>query len=220
LPPLAEQYNGNKRLALCEGLAPMSTDGSFSDWIEGLRGRHETAVARFWNHFYSLLIPLAYHKLRGAPRGIADEEDVAASALATFIRRFQQGEFPSLHDRHGLWPLLVKITERKALNLARDQRRLKRGGGKVLGEGSLEDRDQSSGGGFDQVAGREPTPELAADMNEALGRLLGMLDDGLRQIAVLKLEGRTNEEIASRIDRSPTTVERRLRLIRDMWKEE
>jgi DNA-directed RNA polymerase specialized sigma24 family protein len=47
-----------------------------------------------------------------------------------------------------------------------------------------------------------------------------MLDDGLRQIAVLKLEGRTNEEIASRIDRSPTTVERRLRLIRDMWKEE
>lgn len=57
-------------------------------------------------------------------------------------------------------------------------------------------------------------------MNEALGRLLGMLDDGLRQIAVLKLEGRTNEEIASRIDRSPTTVERRLRLIRDTWKEE
>jgi RNA polymerase sigma factor (sigma-70 family) len=207
-----------ERVAFSKGPVPMSNDDSVSDWIEGLRARRETAVAKFWNRFYALLVPLAYHKLRGARRGVADEEDVAASALATFIRRFQQGQFPSLHDRDGLWPLLVKITERKALNLARDQTRHKRGGGKVRGESALQNRDNSTGGGgFDQVAGREPTPELAAAVNEALGRLL---DDGLRQIAVLKLEGRTNEEIASRIDRSPTTVERRLRLIRDMWKEE
>ena len=81
---------------------------------------------------------------------------MAASTLATFIRRFQQGQFPSLHDRDGLWPLLVKITERKALNLARDQARHKHGGGKVRGESALQNRDNSTGvGGFDQVAGRE-----------------------------------------------------------------
>ena len=42
----------------------------------------------------------------------------------------------------------------------------------------------------------------------------------LRTIALLKLEGHTNDEIAARIGRSVPTVERRLRLIRQTWKEE
>ncbi len=50
--------------------------------------------------------------------------------------------------------------------------------------------------------------------------LLLLADDELRRIALLKLEGYTNEELAQRIGRSIPTVERRLRLIRETWKVE
>ena len=47
------------------------------------------------------------------------------------------------------------------------------------------------------MAGPEPTAEFAAEMVEAVDRLFDQLaDDELRQIALHKLEGYTNEEIA------------------------
>jgi DNA-directed RNA polymerase specialized sigma24 family protein len=56
---------------------------------------------------------------------------------------------------------------------------------------------------------------------EELQRLLDLLEDEeLVQIALLKLEGCTNPEIADRVDRSLPTVERRLRLIRSTWQRE
>ena len=61
----------------------------------------------------------------------------------------------------------------------------------------------------------------AALVAEQFEHLLDTLpDDELRRIALLKLEGHSNAEIAANIDRSVPTVERRLRLIRDTWHEE
>jgi DNA-directed RNA polymerase specialized sigma24 family protein len=39
-------------------------------------------------------------------------------------------------------------------------------------------------------------------------------------MVLYKLDGHTNAEIAAKIGRSLPTVERRLRLIRDIWREE
>lgn len=193
-----------------------------SCWIELVKSGDETATAEVWNNFYARLIGLARRKLQGAPRRVADEEDVVLSAFETFFRRAKEGQFPQLHDRHDLWHLLVKITERKALNQLRHQGRAKRGGGGVRGESVFLDTGASTAKkGIDQVPGVEPTAEFAAVVTEGLRGLLDLLaDDELRQIALLKLEGWTNEEIANRINRSLPTVERRLRLIRDKWKDE
>ena len=58
-------------------------------------------------------------------------------------------------------------------------------------------------------------------MAEECRRLLDKLgDDQLRDIAVYKMEGYTNEEIAARLDCALTTVERRLRRIRKTWEDE
>jgi DNA-directed RNA polymerase specialized sigma24 family protein len=198
----------------------MTTDDSVSVWIEELKAGEETAATKLWGHFYSRLIALARRKLRDLPRRAADEEDVVVSAMETFFRRVQEGEFPRLHDRNDLWHLLVKITERKALNQVRDLKRQKRGGGLVRGDSAfLNVQASSAGAGLDQVAGPEPTPEFAAAMSESLSRLLELLDNDLRQIALLKLQGCTNQEIAANVDHSVPTVERRLRLIRAAWKE-
>ena len=168
----------------------MSTGEAVSRWIEALKRGDEAAAAKVWNHYFSRLAALARQKLRGAPRRAADEEDVVINAFETFFRRAQKGQFPRLEDRQDLWHLLVKITERKAYNQLRDQRRAKRGGGRLRGESALQGNEASSKpAGLDQVVGSEPTPEFAAMITEALDELLRVLDPELRAIALLKLEG-------------------------------
>src|SRR5262249_45697951 len=152
-------------------------------------------------------------KLRDAARRAADEEDVALSAFDSFFRAAEQGRFPRLDDRHDLWQLLVLIADRKACDLIEHERRQKRGGGKVL--------DESAGPGLAQVVDREPTPQMAAEVAEECKRLLDVLkDDQLRRVALWKMEGYTNDEIAAKLGRSRPTVERKLDRIRCTWKQE
>ena len=69
-----------------------------------------------------------------------------------------------------------------------------------------------------QVAGDEPTPEFVALMNDEYRRLFGSLgDESLRVVALMKLEGFSNEEIARSLDCSVRTVERKLDLVRKRW---
>ena len=83
--------------------------------------------------------------------------------------------------------------------------REKRGGGAVQGESAFLKVDSSaSGGGIGQVLGREPSPEFAAEVLEQFDELLHQLDDALlREVALLKFEGYTNEEVARKMDCAP-----------------
>jgi hypothetical protein len=72
-----------------------------------------------------------------------------------------------------------------------------------------------------QVVGDEPTPEFAAQVAEEYQRLLDLLGDAtLQQIAIWKMEGLTNDEIAERLDCSRWTIARKLDTIRIIWSEE
>ena len=72
--------------------------------------------------------------------------------------------------------------------------------------------------GIDQIVGAEPTPSFAAEVAEECRCLLDQLnDDTLPKVAVLKLEGCTNVEIAGRLSISRASVERKLKLIRKKW---
>ena len=198
----------------------MSSFGSVTAWIDQLRAGDRAAAQRLWQGYFHRLVGLARKKLGRAPRGMADEEDVALSALDSFIRGAEQGRFPQLHDRDDLWNLLLIITERKAVDLVNHERCEKRGGGNVRHEGSLAG-DSSVTAPFDHVAGPEPTPDEAARMAENCRRLLEALEDGkLRAVALAKMEGCTNEEIAARLKRSVPTVERKLARIRKISGEE
>jgi hypothetical protein len=68
------------------------------------------------------------------------------------------------------------------------------------------------------VAGADPTPEFAVLVAEEFRRLIGLLPDAdLRALAVWKMEGHSNDEVAARWGCVPRTVERRLRVIRSVW---
>ena len=65
----------------------------------------------------------------------------------------------------------------------------------------------------------EPDPAEAAALAESVERLLGKLDPALRVIAVWKMEGDSNRDIAEKLAISVETVYRKLKLIRAVWDE-
>jgi len=72
---------------------------------------------------------------------------------------------------------------------------------------------------LDQVQGPDVTPEAAAITTEAMDELQTALSPEEGLIAVYKLNGRSNTEIASILECGLSTIERRLRLIRRKWSE-
>lgn len=196
---------------------PSST--SISDWLPALAAGDEAAAQRLWENYFAQMVRLAAGKLQGIARRAADEEDVALSAFDSFCQGVQAGRFPQLADRQDLWRLLVVLTARKAADLAEHSRRLKRGGGRVRGDSAL--AADSEALGWEQVVGREPTPEFSCQVREQMNELLSALNDPtLEAIALAKLEGHTNEEIATRLNVVPRTIERKLVLIRRRWQPE
>jgi DNA-directed RNA polymerase specialized sigma24 family protein len=187
---------------------------SVTVWLESLKAGDADAAQELWRRYFEALVRLARDRLRGAPRAVADEEDAALSAFDSFVRGAACGRFPRLDDRDDLWRLLVVITQRKAMDQVQRERRQKRGGGRT--------RDPLHGGGVDgrdgDFAGPEPTPELAALVADECRHLLGLLrHQSLRQVALLRMEGYTNQELADRLGSSLRTVARKLELIRRTW---
>jgi len=191
-------------------------------WFHGLAEGDDAAVEEVWRRYYEKLVRFARGKLAVGQRRAADEEDVALSAFHSFCRGAAAGRFPQLDDRHDLWKLLVTITARKAAHQVRRDMQQKRGSGNVRGEsvftGSV---DADRGVGIGNILGAEPTPEFAVMAAEECDHLLSVLpDEQIRQIAVWKLEGYTNDEIAAKLECAPRTVERKLGRIRDLWQRE
>jgi DNA-directed RNA polymerase specialized sigma24 family protein len=205
---------------ILEGESAMSSDGSVSRWIGPLQNGDPAAAQQLWERYFLRLVGLARVKLQNTPRRAADEEDVALSAFDSFCRGAAQGRFPQLNDRDNLWALLVTITIRKACQLARHEGRQKRGSKAVLDEAALVDQFGCIDGqqGLEQISAREPTPEFAAQMADECRHLFALLPNAeLRSVAQWKLEGDTNAEMATKLDCGLRSIERKLRLIRNLW---
>jgi RNA polymerase sigma factor (sigma-70 family) len=204
------------------GYEDMPLRGSVSHLVERVKSGCESAATVLWNRYQQQLLGFARSRLRSTPRRVADEEDVVIAAFQSFLRRTRRGEYPHLRGRGELWRLLATITASKAANLIRRERSEKRGGGRVVLTSVLtSEPDSVAAQAFAELATPEPNPLLIVMMNDSLDHLLSQLqDDELRAIAVAKLHGNSNEEIARQTQRSIPTVERRLRLIRDTWREE
>ena len=198
----------------------MSSGDSVSIWINEVMDGNEDAAQNLWDRYFPDLLILARNRLRTVPRRVADEEDVVLSALNSFFGAAQKGRFPDLADRDSLWRLLSRITQRKAVDLLRRHLALKRGGDAVRGQSRLHGSN-STNAGLSQFAADQLSPELEAMVTEECQMLMASLDDPqLRLMALARMEGRTNEEIAGQFDCSLRTVERRLHLIRKTWEQE
>jgi RNA polymerase sigma factor (sigma-70 family) len=198
----------------------MSSPGSITHWLVALKAGEQQAAQPIWERYHAQLLALARGRLRTLRRREADEEDVVQNAFHSFFKGVARGCFPRLDDRDNLWRLLVVITARKALDQIKRERSRTPRTGTILDESRI-DPARGEETVLQQIVGTEPTPEFAAQVVEQYQILLDQLgDEGLRQVALLKMEGHTSDEIAAQLACSRRTVARKLDTIRIIWEKE
>jgi RNA polymerase sigma factor (sigma-70 family) len=186
-----------------------STDGSVTRLIGDAKVGDEIAEQALWDRYYKKLMRLARQMMPEVDRQVADEEDIALSAMETLFARLRAGQLPDLYNRDELWSWLAVVTSRKALGRLRYEHRKKRRGERV------------ADGNVEQLLSSSPPPDLEVMITEEFERLLDRLgDDTLRRVALWKMDGATNDEIAKSLNCARRTVARKLELIRSIWSNE
>jgi DNA-directed RNA polymerase specialized sigma24 family protein len=188
----------------------MDLPGTITRIIRKLEGaerlRRDAAVRELWERFFADLTIYARKRLKAmnAPLGPADEEDAASRAFMKVCRGIERGQL-KLANRVDLTKVLRSATAREVFTLL----------SRAKGPRGRSDDEMVLG----QVVDPALPPDLLLLAFDACQRLLNLLEtDALRQVAVWKLAGHTNEAIAAKLGRSPATVERTLSHIRETWR--
>ena len=189
---------------------------SVTKLIQKVKDHDPEAAGGIWKRYFERLLPRARAKLQTGPARVVDEEDVLVSVFDRFFRAAGEGRFDRLNDRDDLWQILLMLTDRKVIDSQRHASAEKRGSGHVIGESQMP-VDLTE---LQELVDHEPTPEVVAIFNENLSWAIHRLsDDKTREVAILKLEGYNNREIAEKLSISNSSVERKLRVIRTVWQE-
>jgi len=182
----------------------MPANDSVTLWLNQVKEGERDGVRLLLERYFQRLVQLARSRFQGRPGLAGYDEDVALSAFKSLCLGAERGRFPQLGDRDDLWRVLAVLTVRKAIDVQRRHRDHEH-----LGEPNLE-----------QLLSDEPSAEMAAEMAEDYQRLLGLLGDAeLRSVALWKVEGYTNKEIAEKLGCVVRSVERKLQRIRILWAE-
>lgn len=186
--------------------------GSVSRMLQLIRVGDDAAAAELWRRCFPKLLAIARRSLRCLPHRQEDAEDAAQSAMISFWKKLRREDESSELDRNSMWKLLVTIAVRKTRAQLRREGAKKRGEGAVLNESEL----------LTEYSGRRSLDDMlgtvsAGDFDVACEEWLMKLEEDLRPIAVLRVLGHANEEMAKLLKCSERTVERKLQLIRDIW---
>lgn len=185
--------------------------GSVSLLLSDLRQGDAQAALLLWSRYLPRLTGLAEQTLAGRRIGMVDAGDAVQSAWISFWKKLDGDQLSSQLTREDFWNVLGLMVVRKVRRQIRRDSAAKRGGGQVLRESELQ-VDGDSGGLNDWAAGLS-----AADFDLHSEELLGLLDEECRRIAVLRLLGHLNREIAEELKCTERKVQRKLELIRMKW---
>jgi DNA-directed RNA polymerase specialized sigma24 family protein len=189
--------------------------GSITRLVPQLRNRDELAIEEIWRRYVRRIQCAARPVIAGVSPGAGDEEDVAQSAFYSFCEATAAGRLAEIANRDELWRLLLTFTRRKALNRVRHEFCKRRGGGAT----AVNHPDAVS-----RTCDRADPPIQLMELQEAFDHLLEKLtatgDPRLAVVARLRLEGRNNQEIADELDCKARTIQRKLRILEQLWTEE
>ena len=88
---LIEGSEGNTRSDIT-----MATGESVTILSEHIKNGREEAAQKLWSDYFPQLVRIARQHLRLLPSRVADEEDMALSAMNGFSRAARQDPFPAL----------------------------------------------------------------------------------------------------------------------------
>ena len=165
-------------------------------FLSGSRDSSDESARQVWEHYLPRLLILARTHLDRRIRVLQDEEDVVHSMGRSFFNRLRRGDFDlagrddSLGDAGDHHAKQGPQCDRSPLRGRRDVRRVRR----------LPPSDANrSETPYEALApeAAEPTPAEAAVLNEALERRLRDSGRaGAAEVALMRLQGYTNQEIA------------------------
>ena len=197
----------------------MDNSGSFSIILSQLKAGDEDAVRKLWDRFFEPLRRVAASRLPNRQRRSVGAEDLALSTIEAFQRGFENDRFSRVQDRNDVWALLTSIIDRKIIDHLRSQQAAKRGGGNLRGESFFAQVGDGCGG-ISDAAAIQLDHECAVEIIDQLEMIYRKLDDPeLVRVINARLEGCTVEETANLIGKSVSSVERKLRLAREIWRE-
>jgi DNA-directed RNA polymerase specialized sigma24 family protein len=199
---------------------PDTNQDSITVWFAQLREGDPAAAVKLWDRFFARLVVVASQQMATANRRVADEEDIATGVMVALCRCAGRGQLPAIDNRDDLWQQLLRWTKHDVIDHVRASTAAKRGSNRVRGDSVFPKHDGMDDiqGGLAAFADRTATPDLLVEMDEQLNLLLDRLPDALlRQLALMKMEGYSNDEIASELAVSSRTVSRKLNLIRSYW---
>lgn len=185
----------------------MESSSAITDWIHSVRQSDEVAAAKLWDKYAPRLRNLARRWIQAS--GLYDEEDIVVSAYQTLFEKLKAGEFIDVNSRDAFWALLAIIAARKANDFLKRDRTQKRGRIQTIAMSAADELE---------LASDEQRPEMHLLMAEECKGLLDQLaDPDLKQVALLRLEGAENPEIARQMNLSQRSIQRMVKLIREIW---
>lgn len=188
-------------------------DGSITRLIPDVQRGDSLAIDQLWQRYVARVRGVVRPVVAGLAPGAGDEEDVAQSAFRAFFDAAANNGTVQLESRDELWRLLVTISRRKATDRVRHELRDRRGG---------EARRRPEG--LENVTAGTPSPSEITELQDLFDHLLLALDAAcdhkLKTVAVLRLEGLTNEEIAAQLNCTVRTIQRKLHILERLWASE
>lgn len=187
-----------------------------SSVLERVASNRNSDVGHIWQSLFEKIGRYAERRIQQYPRGQIDNQDITASVFASLIRGCREGRFHDVSDYDECLRLLQAMAKRKIVDRIRYLTRIKRGG---LAN-RVESIDELSKDEIANACDEELQPEAIAVLKEVIEDSIRHLNDHLRPVVGLRLQGYEHQEIAEILEVSTSTVARKLRLVREMWKQQ
>jgi RNA polymerase sigma factor (sigma-70 family) len=175
---------------------------AFLDLVRRVRAGDDAAAAELVRRYEPLIRREVRLRLEDRRLGrLFDSMDVCQSVLKSFFVRTAAGQF-DLDEPGQLIRLLVTMTRNKLASEARKQHRDKRD----------QRRQAADAAGLEAVAEPAASPSRVIEARDLLAEVRGRLADDERQLADLRAQGLTWDEVAARV--GGTAHNRRVQLSR------
>jgi len=179
--------------------------GSITRHLQDFRAGDDEAASRLWKRCVRLLLMQAEKLLDGRNLRVADQDDMANVVFTEICQGLHSGQYDRIQDRKNLWRLMWTITRRRAINHRRRYNSPRR-----IVDAALP--VDSASNCFDPSSDDQQVVDWMFDLQDCLP------NPALKEIASLLIAGHSDEFIAGKTAHSLRTVERKVRVIEDLWR--
>lgn len=173
------------------------------------RQGNQDAARQIVDRYLDRLLTLARRRISQRLASRVDAEDIVQSVFRTFFVRLKDGQF-SFDDQDDLCKLLMRITLHKTLRQVAFHKAAKRDPNLETPQG--EHHHEQLMALFDQ----EPTQEATVAFLDQLEHFLAQLRPQEREILEMRLQGHSNEDIASKLGIYDRKIRRVIEHVRDI----